>query len=94
MADILRKQNNIEQSSQAMLKAIEIEQDLPDRQLCLVESYKQLAEDYLLLQDFDQGIQSAKLALDIELQIYDGEAENDNIQETLIFIAEAHQFSG
>ena len=77
-----------------MLKAIEIEQDLPDRQLCLVESYKQLAEDYLLLQDFDQGIQSAKLALDIELQIYDGEAENDNIQETLIFIAEAHQFSG
>ena len=77
-----------------MLKAIEIEQDLPDRQLGLVESYKQLAEDYLLLEDFDQGIQSAKLALDIELQIYDGEAESENIQETLIFIAEAHQFSG
>ena len=72
LADILRKQANIEQSSQAMLKAIEIEQDLPDRQLCLVESYKQLAEDYLVLQDFEQGIQSAKLALDIELQIYDG----------------------
>lgn len=31
LADILRKQANIEQSSQAMLKAIEIEQDLPDR---------------------------------------------------------------
>lgn len=32
-----------------MIKAIEIEQDLPDRLLGLVESYKQLAEDYLLL---------------------------------------------
>lgn len=39
-----------------MLKAIEIEQDLPDRLLCLVESYKQLAEDYMVLQDFEQGI--------------------------------------
>ena len=47
-----------------MLKAIEIEQDLPDRLLCLVESYKQLAEDYMVLQDFEQGIQSSELAAD------------------------------
>jgi hypothetical protein len=32
-----------------MLKAIEIEQDLPNRLLYLVESYKQLAEDYMIL---------------------------------------------
>lgn len=56
LADLLRKQANVEQASQAMLKAIEIEQDLPDRLLCLVESYKQLAEDYMVLQDFEQGI--------------------------------------
>lgn len=31
LSDLLRKQTNVEQSSQAMLKAIEIEQDLPDR---------------------------------------------------------------
>ena len=49
LADLLRKQANIQQASQAMLKAIEIEQDLPGRQLCLVESYKQLAEDYMVL---------------------------------------------
>ena len=54
-----------------MLKVIEIEQDLPDRVLCLVESYKQLAEDYMVLQDFEQGIQSSELALQIELQIYE-----------------------
>ena len=77
-----------------MLKAIEIEQDLPDRLLCLVESYKQLAEDYMVLQDFEQGIQSSELALQIELQIYDAGVRDRNIQETLVFLAEAHQFSG
>lgn len=77
-----------------MLKAIEIEQDLPDRLLCLVESYKQLAEDYMVLQDFEQGIQSSELALQIELQIYDSGVSDRNIQETLVFLAEAHQFSG
>lgn len=40
LADLLRKQANIEQSIQSMLKAIEIEQDIPDRQLSLAESYK------------------------------------------------------
>ena len=49
LADLLRKNANIEQASQAMLKAIEIEQDLPDRLPYLVESYKQLAEDYMVL---------------------------------------------
>jgi len=53
-----------------MLKAIEIEQDLPDQQLGLIESYKLLAEDYLVLQDFEQGIQSSRYALDMELQIF------------------------
>jgi len=94
LADLLRKQANVEQASQAMLKAIEIEQDLPDRLLCLVESYKQLAEDYMVLQDFEQGIQSSELALQIELQIYDSGVSDRNIQETLVFLAEAHQFSG
>lgn len=50
-----------------MLKAIEIEQDMPDRLLCLVESYKQLAEDFLILQDYNQCVQSCELALQIEL---------------------------
>jgi len=76
-----------------MLKALEIEQDLPDRQLCLVESYKQLAEDYMVLQDFEQGIQSSELALHLELQIYDDGVRDRNIQETLIFLAEAYQYS-
>lgn len=53
LADLLRKQANIEQSIQSMLKAIEIEQDIPDRQLSLAESYKQLAEDYMVIQDFE-----------------------------------------
>jgi len=42
-----------------MLKSIEIEQDLPDRQLSLAESYKQLAEDYIVQKDYEQGIQSS-----------------------------------
>lgn len=42
-----------------MLKSIEIEQDFPDRQLNMAESYKQLAEDYKMSQDFEQCIESA-----------------------------------
>lgn len=33
----------------------------------------------MVLQDFEQGIQSAKLALDLELQIYDAEVRDQNI---------------
>jgi urease gamma subunit len=40
LADILRKQANVEQCIQAMLKSVEIEQEIPDRSLSLAESYK------------------------------------------------------
>ena len=46
-----------------MLKSIEIEQDFPDRQLSMAESYKQLADDYIMTQDYEQCIESAQLAL-------------------------------
>ena len=47
----------------------------------------------MVLQDFDQGIQSAQLAIDMELQIYDDGVQNINVQESLLFIAEAYQYS-
>jgi hypothetical protein len=47
----------------------------------------------MVLQDFDQGIQSAQLAIDLELQIYDDGVQNINVQESLLFIAEAYQYS-
>ena len=36
-----------------MLRSIEIEQELPDRKLSLAESYKQLAEDYIVQEDYE-----------------------------------------
>ena len=47
----------------------------------------------MVLQDFEQGIQSSELALHLELQIYDDGVRDRNIQETLIFLAEAYQYS-
>lgn len=90
LADLLRKQANVEQASQAMLKVIQIEQDLPDRLLCLVESYKLLTEDYMILEDYEQGLQSIELAFQIELQIYDMGVRDSNIQETVVFLAEVY----
>ena len=90
LADLLRKQANIEQASQAMLKAIEIEQDLPDHLLCLGESYKQLADDFYVLEDCAQCVQACELGLQIELQLFDEGVLNPNIQESLLFLAEAY----
>lgn len=73
-----------------MLKAIEIEQDLPDHLLCLVESYKQLADDFFLLEDYAQCVQACELGLQIELQLFDEGVLNPNIQESLLFLAEAY----
>ena len=56
----------------------------------MAESYKQLAEDYIIIQDFEQGIESAQLALQIEVEMYEDGVQDPNIQETLIFIAEAY----
>ena len=87
LASSLRKQGNIDQCIQAMLKSVEIEHDLPDRQLSLAESYKTLGEDYLTIEDFEQSIQSSQLALQIGLDIYENGVLDINIQETILFIA-------
>ena len=39
-----------------MLRAISIENRIPNRHLFLIESYKQLADDYMRVNDYVQAI--------------------------------------
>ena len=47
----------------------------------------------MVIQDFEQGIQSSELALELELEIYQNGVLDSNVQETILFIAEALQYS-
>ena len=47
----------------------------------------------MVIQDSEQGIQSAELALQLELDIYENGIGDRNVQETVLFIAEAYQFA-
>lgn len=41
------------------MRAISIENRIPNRHLFLIESYKQLADDYMAVKDFQQAIISS-----------------------------------
>ena len=45
----------------------------------------------MILEDYEQGLQSIELAFQIELQIYDMGVRDSNIQETVVFLAEVYQ---
>mmetsp|Transcript_31753 Transcript_31753/g.48694 ORF Transcript_31753/g.48694 Transcript_31753/m.48694 type:complete len:181 (+) Transcript_31753:2894-3436(+) len=53
-----------------------------------------MAEDFIACLDYEQGIQAAELALDIEIKIHEETVKHPEIQDTAIFIAMAHQQAG
>jgi hypothetical protein len=53
---------------------------------------KVLAEDYLKMEESDKGIALLLKALKIEKEFYGGISDTQ-VQETMIFLAEAYQYS-
>ena len=76
-----------------MLRAISIENRIPNRHLFLIESYKQLADDYMTVNDFSQAIICSQKLIQIEkesqMQTCNTIVDSSPF-ENVLFIAEAY----
>lgn len=76
-----------------MLRAIDIEQQLSDRQLFLRESYRQLSEDYMHVGNFSEAVLCLEQVIQIQSQQNNAQLESleseSELLETYLSIAEA-----
>lgn len=90
---MLRKQGSRPDAIEAMKRAISIETRIQNRHLFLLESYKQLADDYMAVKDFKQAIACSQKIIKIEkdTSMHSYTMHLDYCpHETVLFTAEAY----
>mmetsp|Transcript_15258 Transcript_15258/g.14814 ORF Transcript_15258/g.14814 Transcript_15258/m.14814 type:complete len:117 (-) Transcript_15258:552-902(-) len=94
LSDMHRELQEFNDSIRYMEEAIQMHKELgeEDDSIDFAQLLKTIADDYLKMEELDKGIEALQKALKIEKAFFGG-ILNNSVQETMVFLAEAYQYS-